>query len=86
MLRRPFDFLRTHVLPGWAERTTILLVMQTEDNRIGDHICYISDLTKMKSHYPKWTITRNLQTTFEEIYLSWIKRENFKNKAAEFAA
>jgi hypothetical protein len=26
------DFLKTHVFPGWAQRTTILLVMQTEDN------------------------------------------------------
>jgi cholesterol oxidase len=34
VFRRPLDFLRTHVLPGWARRTTILLVMQTEDNRI----------------------------------------------------
>lgn len=33
-LRRPRDFLRTHVVPGWARRTTILLVMQTEDNQI----------------------------------------------------
>ena len=32
--RRPGDFLRTHVLPGWADRATILLVMQTVDNRI----------------------------------------------------
>jgi cholesterol oxidase len=32
--RHPIDFLITHVLPGWAFRTTILLVMQTEDNRI----------------------------------------------------
>lgn len=31
---RPLDFLITHVLPGWAQRTTILLVMQTEDNRM----------------------------------------------------
>jgi cholesterol oxidase len=30
----PVDFLKTHVLPGWAQRTTILLIMQTEDNRI----------------------------------------------------
>ncbi|MDX1582601.1 MAG: GMC family oxidoreductase [Thermoanaerobaculia bacterium] len=30
----PVDALRTYVLPGWAERTTILLVMQSEDNRI----------------------------------------------------
>jgi cholesterol oxidase len=34
LFNRPLDFLRTHVLPGWARRTTILLVMQTEDNRI----------------------------------------------------
>jgi cholesterol oxidase len=34
LVRRPADFMRTHVLPGWARRTTILLVMQTEDNRI----------------------------------------------------
>ena len=32
MFSRPVDFLKTHVLPGWAQRTTILLVMQTEDN------------------------------------------------------
>ena len=31
---RPLDFLRMELLPGWAERTTILLVMQTEDNHI----------------------------------------------------
>ncbi|MBI4772045.1 MAG: GMC family oxidoreductase, partial [Chloroflexi bacterium] len=30
----PIDFLRAYVLPGWAQRTTILLVMQTEDNRV----------------------------------------------------
>jgi cholesterol oxidase len=34
VLLHPLAFIRTHVLPGWAERTTILLVMQTEDNRI----------------------------------------------------
>jgi cholesterol oxidase len=34
VFRRPLDFLRTHVVPGWAKRTTIMLVMQTEDNRI----------------------------------------------------
>jgi cholesterol oxidase len=26
--------LRTYILPGWAQRTTILLAMQTEDNRL----------------------------------------------------
>ncbi len=33
-LTHPLDFLRAYVLPGWAQRTTILLVMQTVDNRI----------------------------------------------------
>lgn len=31
---RPVDFLKTHILPGWAQRTTILLVMQTVDNHL----------------------------------------------------
>jgi len=42
-----------------------------DENRIGDHICYYSDLTKMKAHYPNWDITKTLQQTFEEIYQSW---------------
>ncbi len=46
----------------------------SETNRIGDHICYISDLSKMKAHYPGWDITKNLQTVFEEIAESWEKR------------
>ena len=45
-----------------------------EKNREGDHMCYISDLSKMKSHYPNWDITKDLQTTFEEIYQSWLAR------------
>jgi len=43
-------------------------------NRIGDHICYYSDLRKMKEHYPKWEITKTLLDTFEEIYQSWLNR------------
>jgi len=45
-----------------------------DKNREGDHICYISDLTKMKTHYPNWDISKNLQTIFEEIYEAWQKR------------
>jgi CDP-paratose 2-epimerase len=45
-----------------------------DQNRAGDHICYISDLSKMKEHYPNWDITKNLRTTFEEIYESWLTR------------
>jgi CDP-paratose 2-epimerase len=39
-----------------------------DKNREGDHICYISDLTKMKTHYPSWDITKSLDDVFEDIY------------------
>jgi len=42
-----------------------------EQNRIGDHICYYSDLSKMKSHYPQWIITKTLTQTISEIVKSW---------------
>jgi len=45
-----------------------------EQNREGDHICYISNLQKMKTHYPGWNITKNLRTTFTEIHESWMRR------------
>jgi CDP-paratose 2-epimerase len=38
-----------------------------EQNRIGDHICYISNLTKLKTHYPAWSITRPLSSIVEEM-------------------
>ena len=39
--------------------------------RAGDHICYISDLRKMRRHYPAWDITKDLRTTLCEIYNAW---------------
>ena len=45
-----------------------------DENRIGDHICYYSDLRKMKAHYPAWRITKTLPTIFEEIAASWKQR------------
>jgi len=45
-----------------------------EENRIGDHICYYSDLTKMKSHYPDWDISKSLRQTVKEIVVSWQER------------
>ncbi|MDR3681025.1 MAG: NAD-dependent epimerase/dehydratase family protein [Flavipsychrobacter sp.] len=52
-----------------------MLYKYDETNRIGDHICYYSDLRKMKEHYPNWDITKSLQQTFQEIYEAWITRE-----------
>jgi CDP-paratose 2-epimerase len=42
-----------------------------DDNRIGDHICYYSDLRKMRRHYPDWNISKTLEVTIEEIVASW---------------
>jgi len=38
----------------------------SEQNRVGDHICYYSDLTKLKTDYPRWSITHTLDDIFEE--------------------
>jgi len=46
-----------------------------DKNREGDHICYISNLTKIQTHYPGWTITKSLGDIFEEIYIAWMKRQ-----------
>jgi CDP-paratose 2-epimerase len=35
--------------------------------RKGDHICYISDLRKLKSHYPNWQITQSLDRILERM-------------------
>jgi CDP-paratose 2-epimerase len=39
-----------------------------DQNRAGDHICYISDLAKMKKQYPGWDITKSLDDVFQEIH------------------
>lgn len=45
-----------------------------EQSRIGDHICYYSDLAKIKAHYPQWDITKTLRQTVVEIVVSWRER------------
>ena len=42
--------------------------------REGDHICYYSDLAKMRADYPGWNITRSLDDVFQEIYAAMRKR------------
>jgi CDP-paratose 2-epimerase len=39
-----------------------------DKNREGDHICYISDLTKMRAHYPEWNISKTLEDIFVDIH------------------
>lgn len=46
----------------------------SDDNRIGDHICYYSDLSKIQGHFPQWKITKSLDDIFKESFASWSKR------------
>jgi CDP-paratose 2-epimerase len=39
-----------------------------EDNRTGDHIWYVSDVSKFESHYPDWSLTKNVEDILTEIY------------------
>ena len=45
-----------------------------EKNRAGDHICYYSNLAKMKAHYPNWDVTISLIETLEQIVEAWKQR------------
>jgi CDP-paratose 2-epimerase len=42
----------------------------SEQARKGDHMCYISNLAKLKSHYPAWNLTRGLDSILEEMVSS----------------
>jgi CDP-paratose 2-epimerase len=42
-----------------------------DKNREGDHICYISDLQKVRMDYPSWDITKTLDDIFVEIFRAW---------------
>jgi len=46
----------------------------SDQNRVGDHICYISDLSKARAHYPGWDIEEPLDRIFEEIHQAWTER------------
>jgi len=46
-----------------------------EKARVGDHICYISDLRKLRAHYPAWSITRDVDAILKEIVESAAKQK-----------
>jgi CDP-paratose 2-epimerase len=56
---------------GKAQRYTYV-----DENRIGDHICYISNLSKMKKHYPGWDISVSLEETVRQIVVAQTKKTN----------
>lgn len=45
-----------------------------EQAREGDHICYYSDLSKLRTHYPNWNLTRSISDIFEELVCGWQSR------------
>lgn len=47
-----------------------LSVRHQPESRRGDHICYISDTRKLRSHYPEWGLSRNLTDICEELVKS----------------
>ena len=55
-------FKMTQRFTGKAQTYTYV-----DENRNGDHICYYSDLRKMRAHYPKWDVTKSLEKTVQEI-------------------
>ena len=45
-----------------------------EQNRTGDHIWYVSDLSKFQSHYPNWKLRYDVKAILQEIHAAGIER------------
>ena len=52
-----------------------------EDNRIGDHIWWISDVRKFQSHYPEWKYKYNIKNILEEICVDLSQRDQMPQTA-----
>jgi CDP-paratose 2-epimerase len=62
-------FARTEAITGKPMRSRYL-----DQPRRGDHICYISDLSRMHERLPGWHISKSLDDIFEEIVAGWQER------------
>ena len=45
----------------------------SDESRIGDHICYYSNLEKIKNDFPEWEITKDIDSIFLDVYHALIK-------------
>ncbi len=52
-----------------------------ESARSGDHICYITNLARFRSHYPEWRVERSLEQTFVELVRGWTDRLDARRAA-----
>ncbi len=50
-----------------SERGHPLHYEYKEENRTGDHVCYITDLSKLRSHFPNWRLEYDLKAILNEI-------------------
>jgi CDP-paratose 2-epimerase len=48
----------------------------SKENRVGDHIWWISDMRKFKDHYPEWQHTFNVQDILQQIHSQFTKTNN----------
>jgi CDP-paratose 2-epimerase len=46
---------------------TRMAAEHVEEARRGDHVCYISDLSRFRSDYPEWELTMSLDQILEEL-------------------
>ena len=58
-----------------ARRSGRELQYSYEDtNRTGDHIWYVSDVSKFQEHFPDWNLTRNIHDIIGEIHEANVER------------
>ncbi|MBY0425649.1 MAG: NAD-dependent epimerase/dehydratase family protein [Cytophagales bacterium] len=62
----------------WSEEITgqKMNYSYTETNRIGDHIWWISDLSKFKSHYPSWNWKYGIMDILTQIHDATVVRSH----------
>jgi CDP-paratose 2-epimerase len=48
-----------------------MAVEYSEQNRVGDHIWWISSVEKFRAHYPEWNLTYDVPAILREIYARW---------------
>jgi CDP-paratose 2-epimerase len=63
-------FARVEALSGKAMNYVLL-----DKAREGDHVCYISDLSKLQAHFPGWRLTQSLDDIIAELVSSWRIRQ-----------
>ena len=50
-------------------------------NRLGDHICYISDLSKIRAHFPQCKLEYDLPAILSEIARQRLNRQRLKGSS-----